>query len=147
MFLTNNGRILFIFLTTRPWVSKWEVVKTAVTNKSPSQDSNHSDDLFESRYDTQMLQLSKTCSRRGSYGTKETVHGHEAILTFNLTPVYSKEYERFLRKYCGNLLYKTFELNRTRKTKSWSLLIQSWEMFWDSWTGDICLNSTTGCVV
>lgn len=78
--------------------SAW-VVKTAVTNKNPSQDSNHSDDLFQSRYETQMLQLSKTRSRRGSYGTKETVNGHEAVLTFKVTLVYSKEYERFLRKH------------------------------------------------
>ena len=29
-----------------------QVVETSVTNDSPSQDSNHPDDLFQSKYDT-----------------------------------------------------------------------------------------------
>ena len=35
-----------------------QVVETSVTNNSPSQDSNHPDDLFQSRYNIiSMLQL------------------------------------------------------------------------------------------
>ena len=96
---------MFIFLTIRPWVSKWYsnltlkmpsawVVKTIVTNKRPSQDSNHPDDLFQSRHETQMLQLSKTksCSRRGSYGTKETVNG--------MKPSWHS-----LSDFCANIMY------------------------------------------
>ena len=32
-----------------------QIVKTSVTNNSPSQDSNHPDDLFQSRYQTLIL--------------------------------------------------------------------------------------------
>ena len=35
-----------------------QVVETSVTNNSPSQDSNHLDDLFQSRYDIIFLLLS-----------------------------------------------------------------------------------------
>ena len=34
-----------------------QVVETSVTNNSPSQDSNHPDDLFQSRYESTELQF------------------------------------------------------------------------------------------
>ena len=64
-----------------------------------------------------MLQLTKNCSKRESYGTKETAYGDGAVSMFNLNPVYTKEYGRFLHKYHENLLYKTFKFNRSKENK------------------------------
>ena len=42
--------IFFLHLTLR--MASAQVVETSVTNNSPSQDSNHLDDLFQSRHVT-----------------------------------------------------------------------------------------------
>ena len=41
--------------TTTLKMASAQVVETSVTNNSPSQDSNHPDDLFQSRYNQDHL--------------------------------------------------------------------------------------------
>ena len=50
IFTTQQGptSLNFSFFATNPFWESAQVVETSVTNNSPSQDSNHPDDLFQS---------------------------------------------------------------------------------------------------